>query len=156
MLNFVPQAEKAAQEMKRVTKPGGVVAAAVWDFKGGLTFLRVMADTAAVLDEGGDAFRAKQFSAPFTDPGGLASTWSGMGMKDVAQTSLTMRMDFASFEDYWTPWLGGQGTVGAYVMSLDPAKRELLESHLRRAFLAGSGDGPRSFAATAWAVRGIA
>ena len=155
VLNFVPQAEKAAREMKRVTKPGGVVAAAVWDFKGGLTFLRVLADTAAVLDQGGDAFRAKQFSAPFTGPGELMETWAGIGLKEVGQTSLTIRMEFDSFEDYWTPWLGGQGTVGAYVMSLDAEKRKALESHLRRAYLAGGEDGRRSFAATAWAVRGI-
>ena len=156
VLNFVPEAENAAREMKRVTKPGGVVAAAVWDFKGGLTYLRVLADTAAVLDAGGDAFRARQFSAPFTAPGELAATWSNIGLKDISQTSLTIRMEFASFADYWTPWLGGQGTVGTYVTSLDPDKRNLLERHMRQAYLAGANDGPRSFAATAWAVRGIA
>jgi len=155
VLNFVPAAERAAREMRRVTKPGGVMAAAVWDFKGGLTFLRVLADTAAVLDVGGEAFRAKQFSAPFTGPGELAATWSAMGLKDVVQTALTIRMDFASFADYWTPWLKGQGTVGAYLTGLDIGKLAQLEQHLRRAYLAGADDGPRSFAATAWVVRGI-
>jgi SAM-dependent methyltransferase len=155
VLNFIPQAEKAAREMKRVTKPGGVLAAAVWDFKGGLTFLRVLADTAAVLHADGDAFRTRQFSAPFTGPGEFAATWSSMGLKDVAHTSLTIRMEFASFADYWTPWLGGQGTVGIYVRSLDDKTRDLLESHLRRAYLCGGDDGQRSFAATAWAVRGV-
>ena len=155
VLNFVPDAEKAAHEMKRVTKPGGVVAAAVWDFKGGLTFLRVLADTAAVLDPRGDAFRAKQFSAPFTGPGEFAATWSRMGLRDVVQTSLTIRIEFSSFADYWNPWLGGEGTVGAYVTGLDDEKRTLLEHHMRRAYLAGATDGPRSFVATAWAVRGI-
>lgn len=151
VLNFVPAAERAAREMRRVTKPGGLVAAAVWDFKGGLTFIRVLADTAAVLDATGETFRAKQFSAP----GEFAATWSAMGLKDVVQTSLTIRMDFASFADYWTPWLNGQGTVGAYVTGLDQERRTRLEDHMRRAYLAGAPDGPRSFAATAWAVRGI-
>lgn len=155
VLNFVPAADNAAIEMKRVTKPGGVVSAAVWDFKGGLTFLRVMADTAAALDAGGESFRSRQFSAPLTAPGELASAWSNMGLRDVVQTSLTIRMEFTSFADYWTPWLDGQGTVGAYIMGLDAALRERMESHTRRAYLAGSSDGPRSFAATAWAVRGI-
>ena len=63
-LNFVPDAYKAAHELMRVTRSGGVVAASVWDFRGGLTFLRMFADTAAALDAGGEAFRAKQFSAP--------------------------------------------------------------------------------------------
>jgi hypothetical protein len=64
-------------------------------------------------------------------------------------------MDFESFDDYWGPWLGGQGTVGAYVTSLPDAKRQTLEKYVRMAYLAGGSDGPRSFAATAWAVRGI-
>jgi hypothetical protein len=78
-----------------------------------------------------------------------------MGLVEVEQTALTIRMEFQSFADYWEPWLGGQGTVGAYVVSLDEAKRQLIEHHLRLACLAGSEDGPRSFAATAWAVRGL-
>jgi hypothetical protein len=81
--------------------------------------------------------------------------WSAMGLKDVVQTALTIRMDFASFADYWTPWLKGQGTVGAYLTGLDSGKLAQLEQHLRRAYLAGADDGPRSFAATAWVVRGI-
>jgi len=155
VLNFVPDAERAALEMARVTKPGGVVAAAVWDFRGGLTFLRVFADTAAALDPDGEAFRARQFSAPFTGPGELAAMWTKMGLRGIAQSALTIRMDFLSFADYWEPWLGGQGTVGAYVSSLSEAKRQLIAHHLRRAYLAGGTDGRRSFAATAWAVRGL-
>ena len=155
VLNFVPDAERAANEMARVTGPGGVVAACVWDFRGGLTFLRVFADTAAALDPDGEAFRARQFSAPFTSPGELATAWTRLGLGEVEQTALTIRMEFRSFADYWEPWLGGQGTVGAYVTSLSEAKRRLIEHHLRLAYLAGGEDGPRSFAATAWAVRGV-
>jgi SAM-dependent methyltransferase len=155
VLNFVPDAERAASEMARVTKPGGVVAACVWDFRGGLTFLRIFADTAAAFDPDGEAFRARQFSAPFTGPGELEAAWTRLGLGEVEQTALTIRMEFRSFADYWEPWLGGQGTVGAYVTSLSEAKRQLIEHHLRLAYLAGGEDGPRSFAATAWAVRGV-
>jgi ubiquinone/menaquinone biosynthesis C-methylase UbiE len=155
VLNFVPEAERAAREMKRVTRPGGVVAAAVWDFMGGLTFLRVMIDTAAALDPCGEVFRSRQFCAPFTRPGQLADTWQEIGLRNVEQTSLMIRMEFTSFTDYWSPWLGGQGTVGAFVTSLDDPKRDLVEQHVRKAYLAGSHDGPRSFTGTAWAVRGI-
>jgi SAM-dependent methyltransferase len=155
VLNFVPDAEGAAREMVRVTKPGGLVAAAVWDFRGGLTYLRMFADTAAALDAGGDAFRAKQFSAPFTGSGELATTWTNMGLHDVVQTAITIRMEFGCFDDYWQPALSGQGTVGAYVSSLSEPKRELIEQHLHRAYLAGGSDGPRSFTAAAWAARGV-
>jgi ubiquinone/menaquinone biosynthesis C-methylase UbiE len=155
VLNFVPNAYRAAREMVRVTKPGGVIAASVWDFRGGLTFLRVFADTAAVLDAAGEAFRAKQFSAPFTRPGEFAATWTQLGLREVEQTALTIRMEFTCFADYWEPWLGGQGTVGAYVTSLSEDRRALVERHLRLAYLAGDEDGPRSFSASAWAARGV-
>lgn len=155
VLNFVPDAARAAAEMARVTKPGGVVAASVWDFRGGTVFLRVLADTAAALDPSGDAFRAKLFSGSFTAPGEFATAWTKLGLRDVEQCALTIRMEFESFADYWGPWLRGQGTVGAYVTGLDNAKRQALERQLRLAYLAGGADGPRSFAATAWAVRGI-
>jgi len=156
VLNFVPDAEGAAREMKRVTKPGGVVAAAVWDYRGGLMFLRIFADTAAVLDPNGEAYRAKQFSSPFTGPGEFEVAWRSMGLREVTQTSLTIRMDFTSFKDYWEPWLSGQGPVGAYVTSLSEDTKKQIEHHLRLAYLAGGTDGPRSFAATAWGVRGLA
>ena len=155
VLNFIPDAPKAAREMVRVTKPGGVVAASVWDFRGGLSHLHILVDTAAVLDPDGQALRAKLFSSPFTRPGELAATWTSMGLNEVEQRSLTIRMDFESFADYWEPWLGGQGWVGPYVTGLNQKKRALLEHHLRLAYLAGRDDGPRSFVATAWAVRGI-
>jgi len=155
VLNFVPDAKKAARELVRVTRPGGTIAACVWDFKGGLTHLRVFADTAAALDPAGEAFRGRLFSGPFTGAGEFASTWTEMGLREVEQTSLTLRMEFASFADYWEPMLAGQGTTGAYSQSLDDEKRSLIEHYLRLAYCAGDPDGPRSFVATAWACRGI-
>src|SRR5271168_425646 len=113
-------------------------------------------DTAAVLDpQHGDATRAKVFSTPLTGLGELAATWKKIGLRDVAETSLTVRMEFQSFADYWEPFLGGQGITGAYVKGLTDDKRALIERHVRLAYLAGAEDGPRSFASTAWAVRGI-
>ena len=155
VLNFVPGYEKAAREMLRVTKPGGVVAASVWDFRGGLTYMRMFLDTAAALDPNGDATRSKIYSMPLIAPDELGRLWTTVGLREVRQTSLTIRMDFHSFADYWEPWLGGQGTVGPYAASLEGEKKATIEHHLRLAYLAGGQDGPRSFAATAWAVRGV-
>jgi ubiquinone/menaquinone biosynthesis C-methylase UbiE len=155
VLNFVPSYEKAAREMVRVTRPGGVAAASVWDFRGGLTYVRMFLDTAAALDPNGDATRAKIYSMPLIAPDELAQLWTKIGFREVKQTSLTIRMDFQSFADYWKPWLGGQGTVGPYAASLDGETKAKIEHHLRLAYVAGGQDGPRSFAATAWAVRGI-
>jgi trans-aconitate methyltransferase len=154
VLNFVPDPMQAVREMARVAKPGCPVAAAVWDFRGGLMSVRILMDTVALVDPDGEAFRAKQCSYPLTGPGELAAAWSEAGLKDVEQTSLTIRMEFASFDDYFQPWLAGQGTIGAYIGSRTPEQRTVIEHHLKLAYLAGGEDGPRSFAATAWAVRG--
>ena len=156
VLNFVPDAEKAAHEMARVTKRGGVVAAAVWDFRGGVPYQRMLFDTAAALDpENAQAVRTKVFSTPLTGPGELAATWKKIGLREITQASLTIRMEFQSFADYWEPFLGGQGITGAYVKGLNGEKRSLIERYVRLAYLCGGEDGPRSFASTAWAVRGL-
>jgi SAM-dependent methyltransferase len=155
VLNFIPEAERAVREMVRVTRPGGVVAASVWDFRGGLCYLRVLQDTAAALDPAAQELRDRLFSSPLTAPGELFRLWSELGLRDVEHTSLTIRMEFRSFSDYWEPWLGGQGLFGPYVASLEQDKRRRLERLVQLAYLAGGDDGPRSFAATSWAVRGV-
>jgi ubiquinone/menaquinone biosynthesis C-methylase UbiE len=154
VVNFIPDAGRAVREMVRVTRPGGIVAASVWDYPGGFSIVRVLADTAAVLDPSGEAYRAKQLSARFTGEDELATEWTRLGLRHVEQTTLMIRMEFESFDDYWKPWLGGQGTAGAYVTSLSEDKRNRLEHHLRLAYLGGRPDGRRSFTAAAWAVRG--
>ena len=69
--------------------------------------------------------------------------------------SLTIRMDYESFDDYWDPLLSGQGPVGVYVGGLDNTLRNDLKNRVRAAYLSGRVDGPRSLTATAWAVRGV-
>ena len=154
-LNFVPDAAQAAREMRRVVRPGGVVAAAVWDFRGGLVFQRLFWDTAAGLDPGAGAARDRLFSSPLALPDGLPVLWDDAGLAAVERGSITIRMEYADFADYWEPLLGGQGPVGAYVEGLSPERRPLIEERVRAAFLSGAPDGPRSLTATAWAVRGI-
>jgi SAM-dependent methyltransferase len=154
-LNFVPNAAQAAREMRRVVQPGGVVAAAVWDFRGGLVFQRLFWDTAAGLDPGAGAARDRLFSGPLALPDGLPALWHDAGLAAVERSSITIRMEYDDFADYWEPLLGGQGPVGAYVEGLPTERRRLIEERVRAAFLSGSPDGPRSLTATAWAVRGI-
>ncbi len=154
VLNFVPDAAAAAAEMVRVARPGGTVAAAVWDLRGGLLTFRTFWDTAAALDAEAARARARHFSGLFTRPGELAQAWTGLGLRDVVQDSVTIRMDFDSFDDYWRPLLGKTGTAGVYIAGLTEARREALKSHLRTAYESGDPDGPRSFAATAWVCRG--
>ena len=107
VLNFVPDAERAANEMARVTGPGGVVAACVWDFRGGLTFLRVFADTAAALDPDGEAFRARQFSAPFTAPAN-----SRRRGRDWAWARSSRRHSRSAWSSGPSPTTGSLGSAG--------------------------------------------
>jgi SAM-dependent methyltransferase len=156
VLNFVPDPEKAAREMVRVTRSGGVVAASVWDFRGGLPHQRVFLDTAAAIDsDRGNALRARVLSMPLIGSGQLMALWTAIGLREIAETALTVRLEFRSFADYWEPWLGGGGLIGPYLASLDRETTTRIEHLLHQAYLAGGADGPRSFAATAWAVRGI-
>jgi SAM-dependent methyltransferase len=154
VLNFVPSAIAAVREMRRVTRPGGILAAAIWDFRGGLTYQRLFWDTAAGIDPGAATARDRLFSHPLALPDGLVELWREAGLRDVARASLTIRMDYGDFADYWEPLLGGQGPVGTYVRNLAPALREAVEERVRAAYLSGAPDGPRSLTATAWAVHG--
>jgi SAM-dependent methyltransferase len=156
VLHFVPEPERAVAEMRRVARPGATVAATVWDVRGGSVANRIFWDTAAVLDPKAAERRARLFTRPMALPGGLGRAWRAGGLADVEETSLTIRMEFASFDDYWTPYCGKQGPVAEYMETLDAGQRTRLQDHLRRAYLDGAPDGPRSYAATAWAVKGIA
>ena len=156
VLHFVPQTAQAISEMRRVTKPGGVVAAAVWDVRGGFVANRIFFDTAAALDPKANDRRARNYTRPMTKPGELATAWREAGLHDVVESTLSIRMEFTSFEDYWAPYDGREGPAAEYVASLGKAERSRLIDALRAAYLDGEPDGLRSYAALAWAVRGIA
>lgn len=156
VLNFVTDAAAAVAEMRRVTRPGGSVVAAVWDFRGGLVYQRLLWDTAAGIDPQAGAARDRLFSASLALPDGLPKLFSQAGFVKVERTSLTIRMDYDNFDDYWQPLLGGQGPVGSYLAKLTDNKRRRIEDAVRRAYCSGSPDGERSLTATAWAVRGTA
>jgi SAM-dependent methyltransferase len=154
VLNFVPDPVAALNEMKRVTMPGGHLAATVWDFRGGLVYQRIFWDTAAAIDPAAGRARDRLFAGALALPDGLVRLFELVGLARIERTSLTIRMDYADFADYWTPLLGGQGPVGTYVAALAPGVRADIESRVRAAFLSGAPDGLRSLTATAWAVRG--
>jgi SAM-dependent methyltransferase len=154
-LNFMSDPRLALAGMRRVTRPGGIVAVAVWDFPGGVVCERVFWDTAAALDPEADLSRGRHFSAPLMRPGELAAAFNEAGLRSVKTVSLTIRMEYADFSDYWEPIAQAQGPIGDYIKRLAPGRIEMLAAAVRRAYLAGGPDGPRSMAATAWAARGF-
>lgn len=153
-LQFVPRADIAVREMCRVTCSGGTVAAATWDTRGGFVAQRMIFDTAAMLDHAGCEARAAAYTRPMSRPGDLARVWLDVGLTDVVQEMLTIRMEFESFADFWTPIEGKEGPVAQYVGGLNADARRRLRESVRLAYLDGEADGMRSYAATAWVVKG--
>jgi ubiquinone/menaquinone biosynthesis C-methylase UbiE len=153
--SVLPQPELMVAEMRRVTRPGGVVAAAFWDSPGGSPSQRMLWDTAAALDKAAAAARDRTMGRPIYAPGALAHMWAEAGLVDIDLQSLMIRMDFADFADYWRPFASGEGALGAYVATLGDAARDRLERHLREAYLTGRPDGERSFVAVALSCRGV-
>jgi len=150
VLQFIPDAPRAVAEIFRVVRRGGTITAAVWDTYGGMLHTRMLWDIAAVLDPSIE----RPLMRPLNAPDEMASLWRELGMLDVEQTSLLIRMDFPSFDDYWLPFTTGEGPQGQFVVGLADAARARLTEHMRRAYLANRPDGPRSFACVAWACRG--
>ena len=148
VLNFVPDPAAALRQMIRVTRPGGVVAAAVWDYGDGMQMLRTFWDAAVALDPG--AAPRDERHMPLCTRGALGELWRTQGLRDVDEQPLTIEMAFASFDDYWQPFLCGQGPAGAYVSSLAESARHALESRLRERCRLGL-----TLRARAWAVRGV-
>jgi len=153
-LPFVPDAKVAIREMRRVTRPGGTVAAATWDTRGGFVAYRMIFDAAAMLDPRGNERRARSYTRPLSRPGELERAWREAGLVNVVQDTRTIRMDFTSFADFWAPSEGRDGPVAEYVGTLDNEAKSKLREAVRLAYLDGEADGPRSYAATAWVVKG--
>lgn len=154
VLQFIPQADLAVREMRRVTRPGGTVAAATWDTRGGFVSHRMIFDAAAMLGQDGNDRRASAYTRPMSRPGDLARAWRDAGLQDVVQDMRTIRMDFVSFADFWAPTEGKDGPVAEYVNTLDMETKTKLRDTVKSAYLDGEADGTRSYAATAWVVKG--
>lgn len=155
VLHFVPETAKAIAEMRRVVRPGGVVAAAVWDHLGGMPVMRMVLDSLAPLDEGAARLRSHYCFQPMMRLGEMREAFIAQGLVNVEETSLLIRLDYESFDDFWEPIAGGEGPLGKYVAALDQARRTRADAVVRAAYEAGEPDGRRSFVAVAWACRGI-
>jgi SAM-dependent methyltransferase len=153
VLNFVADRGKAVREMVRVTRPGGVVAAAVWDYADGMRMLRVFWDEAVALDP--PLAARDEGHMPLCKRGELAALWRAIGLERVEDQPIVIDLDFSSFEDYWTPFLGGQGPAASYLVSLPEPRRSALEARLRDRLLSSRTDGPFVLQARAWAVKGV-
>jgi len=153
VLNFVSDSDAMAREMARVTKPGGRVAAYVWDYAGGMQMMRYFWDAAIeVSPDDARLDQAERF--PLCRPQPLQSLFERVGLKEVALRAIEIPTVFESFEDYWTPFLGRTGAAPAYLASVADEVRERIRRHLESQ-LGSAGGGPIALTARAWAVQGI-
>ncbi len=154
VINFVPDMAKAVSEMARVARPGGTVAAYVWDYAGEMQMMRHFWDAAIALDPGAlEKDEGRRF--PICQPQPLATLFEGANLTDVAVRAIDVPTVFRDFDDYWTPFLGGQAPAPGYCMSLSDEHRSALRERLR-ANLPPQSNGSIQLIARAWAVRGIA
>jgi SAM-dependent methyltransferase len=152
MLNFVPVPGVAVAEMARVAAPGGVVASYVWDYTEGMGMLRYFWDAAVAVDAAAEVLdEGRRF--PWCRPEPLRAIW-GASLTDVVVRPIEIAMVFSDFDDYWQPFLGGQGPAATYVNSLSIDHRARLRAELRDR-LPIETDGSITLGARAWAVRGF-
>ncbi|WP_280155313.1 class I SAM-dependent methyltransferase [Piscinibacter sp. XHJ-5] len=130
MLNFVPDAGAALREMVRVTATGGSVGAYVWDYARKMDLIRLYWDVAAQFDAQARAQdQGERF--PLCQPDALASAFADAGLRQVEVSAIEIPMRFADFDDYWRPFLAGQGPAPAHAMQLEEPVREQLRERLR-------------------------
>ncbi|MCA1715506.1 MAG: methyltransferase domain-containing protein [Actinobacteria bacterium] len=152
VLNFVPEPGEAVAEMTRVTRLGGTVAAYVWDYAGRMQLMRHFWEAAAALDpEASELDEGRRF--PLCRPEPLSELFRAAGLRNVEVRAIDVPTHFEDFEDYWSPFLGGQGPAPGYAASLSEALRGTLRERLR-ASLPTAADGSIRLIARAWAVRG--
>ena len=152
VLNFVPDAAQAVREMAKVTRPNGTVAAYVWDYAGEMQLMRHFWDAAVALDpEAVELDEGRRFAICKPEP--LGNLFRVAGLHNMEVRAIDVPTVFRDFEDYWTPFLGGQAPAPGYCMSLDEARRAALRERIR-AQMPIEADGSISLIARAWAVKG--
>jgi len=152
VLNFMPEPDKALAEMKRVTVSGGTVAVYVWDYAGTMGFLNSFWDTANELNLAKPGLHEGQ-RFPDANAGGLRALFERAGFAGIETVPIEITTHFQDFDDYWKPFLGGQGPAGTYLQSLEPVDRNRLRDALH-AHLPIQADGSIPMSARAWAARG--
>jgi len=152
VLNFVPDQHAALLEMARVTDDRGTIAAYVWDYSGRMELMRYFWDAAVELDpQAAQLDEGARFSS--CRPQALAELFAGAGLDAIEVVPLDVPTTFADFDDYWQPFLGGQGPAPGYTMSLDAGARARLRDRIRER-IPSAADGSIALTARAWAARG--
>jgi ubiquinone/menaquinone biosynthesis C-methylase UbiE len=153
VLNFVPEPGRMVAEMTRAARPGGTVALYVWDMSGGMELITRFWQAAHEVDP---SAAARDESARFREinaPEPLEALFTAAGLLEVVTRPIDVPSVFRDFDDYWTPFLGGQGPAAAWLTSLPEERQVAVREALRRRCPAGA-DGSVAMNLRAWAIRG--
>jgi SAM-dependent methyltransferase len=151
-LNFIPKPEVALAEMTRVARADGTVAVYVWDYAGQMQLMRYFWDAAVALDPSALA-QDEGLRFPICQPVELEALFRDASLEGIESRAIDVPTRFQSFDDYWKPFLGGQGPAPGYAMGLPENRRTALRERIRAA-LPVAPDGSINLIARAWAVRG--
>ena len=153
VLNFVPQPQQMLAEMVRAVKTNGIVAVYVWDYAGRMQFMRHFWNAAAALDPSArDLDEGRRF--PICNPAPLADLFQSVGLHGMDVRPMDISTDFKDFDDYWSPFLGGQGPAAGYTMSLPEERRAQLRDRIFNS-LPFAIDGSIPLVARVWAIKGF-
>jgi hypothetical protein len=139
--------------MGRVARPGGTVGAYVWDYADGMELMRRFWDAVVALDPAAHALDEGPRFAAVCTPDALTGLFRDAGLRDVEAQAIDVPTVFRDFDDFWNPFLGGQGPAPAYATALSEDRRVALRERLR-SDLPIAADGSIELTARAWAVRG--
>jgi SAM-dependent methyltransferase len=146
---------KAIVEMVRVTRSGGIIAACVWDFDGGLPMLSLVWEAAEAAAPEAVARRRRENShPPRVTLAGMVELWRSSGLQAVTTATLALPMHFASFDDYWEPFLGAPTPTSAFAAALNTQTRGRLARVLHEKMTGVRADGSFILPARAWAIKG--
>lgn len=153
VLNFVPQPGQMVAEMARAVRRNGTVALYVWDYAGKMQFMRHFWNAAAAIDPAAyELDEGRRF--PSCSPGGLAELFQNAGIRHMETRPIDISTDFKDFDDFWMPFLGGQGSAPGYAMSLPEERRAQLRERLLNS-LPFAIDGSIPLVARTWAIKGL-
>lgn len=151
VLNFIPAQARAVAEMRRAVRPDGTVGVYVWDYAGQMQLMRHFWNAAVALDPAAsDLDEGRRF--PICKPEPLAALFRQVGLRDVETRAIDVPTVFRDFDDYWQPFLGGQGPAPSYCISLPKDRRAALREQIRSG-LPTRPDSSIHLIARAWAVK---
>ena len=154
-LDVIEEIEHVVGEMKRVTRPGGVVTSAVTQFVGGMPAFELIIHTGAVLEPSFETLRSMRAGRTLFWPNEQAALWAKMGLVEVTEVPVVVDCAYASFAEYWGTFTNSPGITTATLMALPESARGEIEKFARAGYLLGLHDGPRSFPMVFRIVRGV-